>query len=156
MNVPFFSVVFFSKTLLTIALSAGVTGALVHADEAGKAAYAACSACHRADGQGLAIGDKKMAPSLAGSKIVNGDPSVLALVILKGVKKEGNEYMGMMAPLERAYKEDQKLADLLNYVRSSFGNKAGAVTVEDAAAFRAKWSERKKEVTRAELSELVK
>ncbi|NNJ43732.1 MAG: hypothetical protein HKP15_10350, partial [Akkermansiaceae bacterium] len=44
------------------------------ADEAaGKAAYMLCSACHHADGTGLPIGDKKMAPSLVGSKVVTGD-----------------------------------------------------------------------------------
>lgn len=97
-----------------------------------------------------------MAPSLVNSKVVNGDPSVLALVILKGIKKEGTEYMGVMAPLEAAYTDDKKLAAVMNYVRQSFGNKAAAVTAEDVAKFRAKWKEETAPVTRAKLQELSK
>ena len=97
-----------------------------------------------------------MAPSLVGSKVVMGDPSVLALVILKGIKKEGTEYMGMMAPLEAAYPDDQKLADVMSYVRQSFGNEAGAVSAEDAAKFRVKWADIKEPVTRAKIAELGK
>ena len=143
------------KNILYSALFIGLSSYVAHAD-AGKAAYVTCSTCHSADGQGLAIGDKKMAPSLTGSKIINGDPSVLALVILKGVKKEGTQYMGMMAPLELVYKDDQKLADLLTYIRSSFGNNAPAVTVEEVGGFRTKWADRKTPITRAELEALAK
>lgn len=126
------------------------------ANEAGKTAYMTCSACHNPDGKGLPLGDKKMAPSLVGSKVVTGDASVLALVILKGIKKEGTEYMGMMAPLEAAYADDQKLADVMTYVRQSFDNKAGAVTKEDAAKYRAQWKDVKEPVTRAKILELTK
>ena len=142
----------FLFTSLALGLATGV-----QADDkaAGKAAYATCSACHAADGKGLPLGAKKMAPSLADSKIVNGDPSLLALVILKGIKKEGTEYMGMMAPLEAAYPDDQKLAAVMTYVRQSFGNKAKPVTVEDVAKFRAKWKDEAVNVTRARLKELT-
>ena len=126
------------------------------ADEAaGKMAYMTCSACHNADGKGLPLGEMKMAPSLEGSKIVNGDASLLALVILKGIKKEGTEYMGMMAALELAYPDDQKLADVMTYVRQSFGNSAAAVTAEDAAKYRAQWQDIKEPVSRAKLAELL-
>lgn len=131
----------------------------VHAEDAenaeGKMAYITCSACHNADGQGLPLGDKKMAPSLTGSKVVTGDPAVLALVILKGIKKEGAEYMGMMAPLEAAFADDKRLADVMTYVRQSFGNEAGAVTAEDAAKYRAKWQDINEPVSRAQLQELT-
>lgn len=148
------------KQLLASAIL-GLATISIQADEAagqaaGQAAYALCSACHNADGQGLPLGDKKMAPSLVGSKVVMGDPSVLALVILKGIKKEGTEYMGMMAPLEAAYPDDQKLADVMSYVRQSFGNEAGAVSAEDAAKFRVKWADIKEPVTRAKIAELGK
>lgn len=114
-----------------------------------------CSACHGADGKGLQVGVKKMAPTLAGSAVANGDPSVLALTILKGIKKEGAEYLGVMAPLEAVYADDQKLADVMTYVRQSFGNKAAAVTKEDAAKFRAQWKDVKEPVTRAKIAELT-
>ncbi|MGJ8677336.1 MAG: c-type cytochrome [Akkermansiaceae bacterium] len=144
------------KSILFLSLSLFTLCSLSADEAAGKSAYMTCGACHNADGLGLPIGDKKMAPSLAGSKVVNGDPSVLAMVVLKGIKKEGMEYMGMMAPLEAVYADDQKLADVLTYVRSSFGNNAPAVTAEDAAKYRAQWADKKAPTTRAELEELVK
>ena len=70
--------------------------------EAGKASFMTCAACHGMDGQGVAAGPKKMAPSLSGSKIVNGDPSIFALVVHNGIAKEGQDYLGMMAPLGAA------------------------------------------------------
>lgn len=145
------------KKLLLAPVVLGLTVMAAQADEAaGKAAFTICSACHNPDGTGLPIGDKKMAPSLVASKVVTGDASVLALVILKGIKKEGAEHIGIMAPLEAIYAEDKKLADVMTYVRTSFGNKAAAVTVEDAAKFRAKWTDTKEPVTRAKLAELTK
>ena len=96
-----------------------------------------------------------MAPTLIGSKSVVGDPSVLALVILKGIKKEGTEYIGMMAALEAAFADDQKLADVMTHVRKSFGNDAPAVTKEDAAKYRAQWKDMKEPVSRAKLAELL-
>ncbi|BDS08857.1 hypothetical protein NT6N_38970 [Oceaniferula spumae] len=143
--------------ILTSMIAAlGVASAAAEENAAGKAAYVTCSACHNADGKGLPIGDKKMAPSLAGSKVVNGDPAVLALVIMKGIKKEGAEYMGVMAPLEALYADNQKFADVLTYVRQSFGNTASAVTAEDVAKFREQWKDEKDPVTRAKLAELEK
>lgn len=144
------------KKVIIVPVLLGLAMFSAQADEAaGKMAYITCSACHNADGQGLPLGDKKMAPSLTGSKVVTGDPAVLALVILKGIKKEGTEYMGMMAPLEMAY-DDQKLADVMTYVRQSFDNEAGAVTVEDAAKYRAQWKDINEPVSRAKIEELSK
>ncbi len=143
------------KKLLIAPVVLGLATMAAHAD-AGKAAYMTCSACHNPDGKGLPIGAKKMAPSLVGSKIVTGNPEVLALVILKGIKKEGADYIGVMAPLEAAYSDDKKLAEVMTYVRQSFGNKAPAVTAEDAAKYRAKWKDTKEPVTRAKLEELAK
>lgn len=143
------------KIILTPLIAAlSISGAF--ANEAGKTAYLTCSACHNPDGKGLPLGAKKMAPSLVGSKAVVGDASVLALVILKGIKKEGTDYLGSMAPLEAAYEDDQKLADVMTYVRQSFDNKAGAVTKEDAAKYRAQWADVKEPITRAKLEELTK
>ena len=145
------------KKLLLAPFFLGLASMAVQADDAaGKAAYMTCSACHNADGKGLPIGDKKMAPSLAASKVVNGKPSVLALAVLKGIKKEGTDYMGVMAPLEAVYTDDAKLAAVLTYVRQSFGNTSSAVTAEDVAKFRIQWKDQKESVTRAKLEELNK
>lgn len=121
--------------------------------ETGKASYMMCAACHGMDAKGVQAGPSKMAPALVGSKIALGDPAIMALVILKGIQKEGTEYLGMMAPLEAAF-DDAKLAGVLTYVRGSFGNTAAPVTVEDAKKYRAQWSDIKAPVTRAKLAEL--
>lgn len=142
--------------LTSILIGASMTAAVAEDNAAGKAAYATCSACHNPDGTGLPLGAQKMAPSLVDSKVVTGDASALALVILKGIKKEGTDYLGLMAPLEAAYADDQKLADVMTYVRQSFGNEAGAVTKEEAAKYREQWKDTKEPVTRAKLEELTK
>jgi len=131
----------------------------LHAEEEnvlGKAGFAVCQACHGPDAKGLSVGDKKMAASLAGSKIVNGDASVMALAVMKGIKQEHSDYLVAMAPLEAAFTDDAKFAAVLTYVRQSFGNKASAVTAKDVAAFRKEWAEVKDPVPRAQLEELNK
>ncbi|MEM7147379.1 MAG: cytochrome c [Verrucomicrobiota bacterium] len=105
----------------------------------GKKNYATCAACHGPDGKGMQVGPQLMAPTLAGSEIAIGDPERMALVILKGIYPEPTkEFVGIMAPLEAAYDDDQ-LASVMTYVRQSFGNSAGEVTPEMAAAARAKF-----------------
>ena len=119
--------------------------------------YIACQACHGADAKGLSLGPTlKMAPSLISSELVTGKPDVLALVILKGIQKEGVAYAGVMLGMEGAFADDQRLADVMTYIRTGFGNKATPVTVEEAKAYRAKWAGIKAPVTRAKLTELSK
>jgi mono/diheme cytochrome c family protein len=106
----------------------------------GKATYAMCAACHGMDAKGLQAGPALMAPSLVGSELLLGDPDKPLLVVLKGIAKENMDFMGMMAPLGAAL-DDQKLAAVLTYLRNEHGNSAPAVTVEQAAAARAKFAE---------------
>ncbi|SHI71097.1 Cytochrome c [Rubritalea squalenifaciens DSM 18772] len=118
----------------------------------GQTAYQTCMACHGADGKGMKAGPNTMAPSLAGSKLVNGNPELLAKIILKGIHKEDQKYMMVMAPLEAAYADDQKLADVINYVRNSFGNKnEKKVTAEDAKKYREAAKDIKAPLKRADL-----
>lgn len=122
----------------------------------GQALYATCMACHGQDGKGIAAGPSKMAPSLEGSAIVNGDPAALALVLLKGIAKENQDYLGMMMPLEGSLPTEEKLAAIMTYVRGSFGNKASAVTPEEATKYREQWKDVKAPVTRAKIAESAK
>ena len=122
----------------------------------GQALYATCMACHGQDGKGVAAGPSKMAPSLEGSAIANGDPAALALVLLKGIAKENQNYLGMMMPLEASLPTDDKLAAIMTYVRGSFGNKSAAVTPEEALKYREQWKDVKAPVTRAKLAEAAK
>lgn len=105
----------------------------------GKQSYMLCAACHGPDGSGLKAGPALMAPSLVGSKLLLGDHDQSLLVILKGIAKENMNFMGVMAPLAAGL-DDQKLAAVLTYTRNEWGNSAPAVTVEQAAAARAKFA----------------
>jgi len=99
--------------------------------------YAAtCLACHQADGLGV----QRMNPPLVKTKWVMGDKKALAKIVLNGLKGgeieiDGDDFHNPMPPLA-AQLSDQQIADALTYVRNSFGNKAGAVTVADVKAAR--------------------
>lgn len=121
--------------------------------ETGKASYMLCAACHGMDGKGIQAGPTLMAPSLVGSKVALGDPSVFALVLLHGIQKEGAEYLGVMAPLGAAL-PDEQLAAVMTYVRGSFGNTAGPVSVADATKYREQWKDITAPVSRAKIAEL--
>lgn len=142
-------------TVLCLGLLAASTSVFSQdaAADPGKATFMICSACHGPDGKGLAAGDKKMAPSLAGSKIALGDPELFATVVLKGIKKEGEDYLQMMAPLPLP---DEQLAAVMTYVRASFGNTAAAVTAEQVKGYREKTKDLPGPLTRAKLEELGK
>lgn len=150
------------KILLFPILAAGALSLTATADDAdtaklmetGKASFMLCAACHGMDAKGVQAGPSKMAPALVDSKIANGDPAVMALVVINGIQKEGTEYLGMMAPLGAAL-DDEKLASVMTYVRGSFGNKSPAVTPEDAKKYREQWKDTKGPVTRAKLAELA-
>jgi mono/diheme cytochrome c family protein len=96
-----------------------------------------CLACHQADAGGV----PNMNPPLIKTKWVLGDKKALATIILKGLKGgeiniDGDTFNNPM-PAQETVLSDQQIADVLTYVRNSFGNKASAVTVADVAAARA-------------------
>lgn len=103
--------------------------------EAGQAHYLLCGACHGQNGEGTPAG-----PPLAGSEWVTGPVSNLIMIQLRGltgpITVAGVEYNmpGGMAPLP--FQTDQQIAEVLTYIRNSFGNKASAVTPEQVAALR--------------------
>lgn len=147
------------KKTITLLLASTLVAAAEPDKEAlmkdGQAAFPLCMACHGPDATGMKAGTMVMAPSLVKSEIATGDPEVFAAILLKGIKKEGTEYLQVMAPLEAAL-DDKKLAGVMTYVRNSFGNDASAVTVEQAAEFRAKYKDRKEPFSRAEIAEMAK
>ena len=101
----------------------------------GKSIYTQyCLTCHQADGLGV----DGMNPPLAKTDYVLGDKTRLTKVLLNGLKGEeinGEDYHGVMP--SQAYLTDQQLADVLTYVRNSFGNKASAVSAAEVKAVRA-------------------
>ena len=78
-------------------------------------------------------------PPLAGSAVAVGDAEAPIKIVLHGLTGEmtrgGNMYNGMMTPWGSSLSDDE-IAAVLTYVRSSFGNEADAVTVEQVAAVR--------------------
>jgi ubiquinol-cytochrome c reductase cytochrome b subunit len=101
---------------------------------AGATVYATnCSGCHAANG----AGSPNVAPPLAGNAMVAGDPKKVIGVVLDGltgkITVKGQDWNGTMPPWKSALTHKQ-IADVITYIRSSWGNKAGAVTEADVAA----------------------
>ena len=85
-----------------------------------------CISCHQADGGGV----PNMAPPLQQTSYVLGEKEPLIKIVLNGLKNvEINEetYNNPMPGLGSVLK-DKQIADVLTYVRNSFGNKASAVS----------------------------
>lgn len=104
----------------------------------GKQVYdTVCGICHGPDG----MGKPNQAPPLAGSEWVNTQGVARLIHIpqagLNGlVQIEGKNWNLNMAPMG-ANLSDADLAAALTYIRSSWGNKAGAVTADDVKSVRA-------------------
>ncbi|HKH59648.1 MAG TPA: cytochrome c [Flavitalea sp.] len=103
--------------------------------ERGKTIYTTyCLACHQADGSGV----PGLNPPLIKTKWVLGDKKQLITILLKGmdepIEVDGEEYSNVMA--SHAFLKDQEVADVLNYVRNSFGNKATGLTAVEVKAVR--------------------
>ena len=102
----------------------------------GKKVYdTVCLACHMRNGSGV----PGMHPPITESELVNGDPNALIKIVLNGLKGEmeikGEVYNSEMPP--QAHLTDQQIADVLTFVRGSFGNTSGAITPEQVAEVRA-------------------
>ena len=77
-----------------------------------------CAGCHQAGGRGM----PGVFPPLAGNGVVlASDPADILKVVLGGVPAQG-KYVPM--PPFASQLSDQQIADLANYVRSSWGNAA--------------------------------
>lgn len=112
--------------------------------KAGLGVYATnCTGCHQDRGQGA----PGVAPALAGSKIVTAArPENVLRVLLNG--KDGA--VGQMPPMGQSMSDDQ-LAQVLTYIRGSFGNTASPIPPVLAKEFRQLYAFRKKPWTDKEL-----
>lgn len=95
-----------------------------------------CLSCHQPDGKGM----PGMNPPLTKTKQVLGNKTQLINIILIGLDEEmlinGVTYLNPMP--SQPHLKDQEIADVLTYVRNSFGNKASLVTTTEVKAARAK------------------
>jgi mono/diheme cytochrome c family protein len=94
-----------------------------------------CAACHRTDG----LGSQRVFPRLAGNPVVQAyNPLSLISVILDGsmTPRTGTAPAQFTMPSFASRLSDQDMADLLNFIRTSWGNKASTVVAEDVAKIR--------------------
>jgi len=103
----------------------------------GKKIFAAnCQTCHQANGLGVA----GQYPPLAGSEFTTGGSRRPGMIVMKGlqgpVTVKGQKFgSAVMQPWDKTL-TDQKIADVLTYERTEWGNTASPVTAEQIAALR--------------------
>jgi len=95
-----------------------------------------CQACHQPNGMGV----PRLNPPLAKTQYVVGDKARLIQIVAKGLNEtiiiDDEEYANPMPAFPQL--TDQQVADVLTYVRNSFGNKATAITTAQVKVERAK------------------
>ena len=116
----------------------------------GAAVYArTCIACHQPTGMGL----PPVFPPIANAPIVVGNPELPIKFILQGlmgpITVNGMTYNSMMPPVPGV--SDAEIADVLTYVRQSFGNQGNPVSADQVKAVRAATAGRTAPWTTAEL-----
>ncbi len=99
-----------------------------------------CLACHQPEGQGV----PGAFPPLAKSDFLMQDKSRAISVLLHGltgkIKVNGKEYNGVMPALELS---NEQVANVLTFVRNSWGNKGDMVTPEEVQLVRSSNSNKK-------------
>lgn len=94
-----------------------------------------CVVCHQSSGGGV----PNMNPPLKGTDYVLGDKNTLTSIILKGssagLKVNGVSYSNSM-PAFAENLDDAQIANVLTYIRNSFGNNASLVSEEEVKAVR--------------------
>jgi mono/diheme cytochrome c family protein len=94
-----------------------------------------CAACHRLAGSGEAFAF----PSLAGNpSVLSRDPSSLIAVILGGGRRSATAGApsGLAMPAFSWRYSDEEIAQLMTFVRASWGNGAAPVTAAGVARIR--------------------
>lgn len=133
----------YSIAFLSSILSPGAfaqDAALEAQKKAGQTVYmTVCFACHQPTGMGL----PGMFPALATSDWVNvPKPDRMIRMVLNGfigpITINGKPFTtpAPLMPPQGAALSDQQIADVLTYVRTSFGNSAGAVKPDQVKAIR--------------------
>lgn len=116
-----------STEKLATEISKSLPPAAAGKEHPGKAVYNQyCLTCHQADGTGV----RNMHPPLTPGSWVGNDPNELIAIMMKGlsgkIEVNGEVYKNFMP--SHAQLTDEQLADVLSYIRSSFGNNFEPVT----------------------------
>lgn len=94
-----------------------------------------CSACHRIDGRGYT----KTFPALAlNSAVLSDDPSSLINIVLRGSKMAVTQdaATGLTMPDFGWRLDNQQVANVVTFIRQSWGNNASTVTSDQVEKFR--------------------
>jgi mono/diheme cytochrome c family protein len=133
-----FSLLGIGVVLITLQSQEVVTNSSAKRDSGrkGKAIYEqTCLPCHQADAGGV----PGMNPPLQKSPYVQGSPARLIGIVLQGlndgVEIDGETYSNPMPPFRTVLK-DQDIADVLSFLRSHFGNKAGPISPSQVTRIR--------------------
>ena len=94
-----------------------------------------CVTCHQADGMGV----QGAFPPLAENEWSEGDEGRLIRLVINGmqgpIEVSGSEYNNVMTP--HGFLTDDQIANVLTYVRTSFGNDADPVSADQVTRVRA-------------------
>ncbi len=122
--------------------------------------FKACISCHGADGKGIEVPgtETMLAPSLVNSSRVKGDPEQLIPMFLHGLMGpiDGTNYQaGFMAPAAAlGIVREDRLSELLTYLRFVHGDQASSISKEDVKAMKQQHRDRNSPWTDAELKKL--
>jgi len=113
--------------------AAGAGGNASAGAAAGAKVYAqSCAGCHQANGQG----QPGAFPPLAGNSYVTGDSKAVVHTVLYGlngaIQVGGKPYNGAMPPW-KGQLSNADVANVISYIRGTWGNTAAAVTEADVA-----------------------
>ena len=114
-----------------------------------------CITCHQANGLGV----PGQYPPLAGSEWAQGNEERVIRIVLHGlngpIPVKGTKFENVMAPLGTTLKDDQ-IANVISYVRATWGNTASEVEPETVAKVRAETAGRSTYWTVPELEKVGK
>ncbi len=101
--------------------------------KAGKQGFATCAGCH----QGSGLGTPGVYPPLVGSEFVLEGTERMAQIILNGlsgpITVKGQAFAGEM-PAQKALLNDEKIAQIMSYVRYEWGNGIEEIVTKEMVA----------------------
>ncbi|MCY1308584.1 Gluconate 2-dehydrogenase cytochrome c subunit [compost metagenome] len=110
------------------------TGAALYVDN--------CAACHRTDGKGYA----EVFPALAGNPVVNGGDatSLIHILLVGGTLPSTHQRPSAftMPPFDWRL-SDQEVADIVTFIRGSWGNRGMPVAASQVGAIRAEVNQKR-------------
>jgi nitrite reductase (NO-forming) len=106
----------------------------IHMEKGKRVFLQNCAMCHQTDGKGLA----NVFPPLANSDFLMADKARSIAIVVRGlsgpIRVNDQHYDGVMPP--QVMLSDDEVANVLTFIRNSWGNKGDAVSVEEVKAVR--------------------